>query len=69
MKHARYIGEIQRLMGEGALVIFDEADEVLAQFDRMSPGDGGCGISLNGVDLAHGWHKFSKADFKLDEEN
>lgn len=65
MQHGKYIGKIAELKGETAMLREDpfsfehqsRSPFVLAQFDKLE-------LTLNGANLAHGWHLFEKTDFE-----
>ncbi len=63
LRHAQYIGPIEALRGERALLKWpewpEEFDNIEAQFDRL-------GLENDGVDLSHGWHIFKPSEFELD---
>lgn len=60
MKTGIYIGPVQQLQGENALLRPDEQQPrmVLAQFDRLD-------LEQNGAQLAFGWHLFERKDFQM----
>ena len=64
MYHATYLGPRcgwNITSGDTALLRFTtDPDVVLVQFDNLH-------LCKNGVSMAHGWHQFPAAHFKLDE--
>jgi hypothetical protein len=62
LKVAVYVGPVEELKGSGAYIRKSSINgNVIAQFDNMQ-------ARLDGKDLAHGWHEFSRDDFKVAEE-
>lgn len=60
MKGATYIGPIESLRGQHALVLPDKKigpGGIIAQFDDLSS------------HLSHGWHPFPESDFRYDPES
>lgn len=57
MKYGRYVGDLEHLEGEGAIIMDHSEDDLLAQFDNRE-------AYRDGVCLAYGWHRFAKQDFE-----
>jgi len=64
--HGTYIGFIKELQGKTALLHSEghalptDQSFVAAQFDQLD-------LTYMGVNLAHGWHHFPSAAFRVDE--
>ena len=75
MRHATYVGPIEELRGQGALVIADAAQctnppreplppgAVLAQFDQYDAS----AMRHDRQPLSHGWHAFPATSFRYDD--
>lgn len=57
-----YIGPIEALRGQHALLRQEEPDFLLAQFDDMN-----LSHPETGEELWHHWHKFRLEEFRLDD--
>jgi hypothetical protein len=57
-----YTGRVVKLRRNTALLRYDEAGNILAQFDDMQ-------IMHKNAHLGFGWHSFHKSDFKIRKEN
>ena len=63
MKHGYYVGPLEHLEGEPALLMKSEKPGiVLAQFDDLDRFDG-----EKAPRLAFGWHEFIEGDFEYDD--
>jgi len=74
MRHATYVGPLEQLREQRALIIDDPKDctnppgsfpagYVLAQFDSI-----GLRLDLHGPQLGFGWHAFPAKHFRYDGE-